>query len=816
MIQKMSRNKAILYLVAILAVIVMIAIWPLGLIRTSYTAKSDENIARESDPISVEYNMTQMFYGTEGELKSVDLYVCNDMAGQIITFRLYDYNHEQIYEQFYTVPQDFIAPGFVNIPVRFDMEQDVEYSFIIEGLTQELYAAYEDRNETTSPANYFMAYGGAIVEDYDLVVRYNYSSPFSTVAVVISWILLIILVGALSVILKKAKDNEIVIKKLLQIVVNPFLVILALGAGYIVVVTKLFGIDTKNNLFVTGGIWMMLAIVAYLINFGEISIPERLDEVLKKIKVGRIVRVIAIATSLWYCYEYMNGLYDIYHAYSTTKLFITLCFVYISTFSKKELINIPNVIWLIVGPIAGYLTYKPYVGVNELDELYRLYGWLIAIGGFVVINLVVSIVLVLKKKIVPAKVDLKFAIPFAVFAVGICVFSNGRSWAWQLVVVCVLLAYRLCLMEDRDTFSKDLCTGIILNFYMMVWFSLRHRPYYFYQYYRYYMGYHTVTVTAYYLSLIMSATWLRLYRAYREAKSIKTMIPKMFTFGMAGAYLVFTMSRTGFWAVGCMIVFALIVATIVYVERNKARDVIRMILIMVFAVVYMFPVTFFLTDIMPRISNDPITFDYEYRDFTFYKGMPYADSDYMTIEQFCSEFSRKVFGIDISEKIVQFEIEDPFLIKAYAAEDSIEGDYEEEQTGEEEDVTDMSNGRIDIFKSYISVWNITGHEEMGAMLPDGEIAVHAHNSFLQVAHDHGIIVGIYFVLFIGYVIILSIVRAYKNRQDIYRFFCPIVVVCFCMASMVEWIMHLCNPFGLSIFLAMLPLIIKETDNEKNN
>ena len=65
-------------------------------------------------------------------------------------------------------------------------------------------------------------------------------------------------------------------------------------------------------------------------------------------------------------------------------------------------------------------------------------------------------------------------------------------------------------------------------------------------------------------------------------------------------------------------------------------------------------------------------------------------------------------------------------------------------------------------------------------------------------------------------IILSIVRACKNKQDIYRFCCPVVIVCFCMASMVEWIMHLCNPFGLSIFLAMMPLIIKETDNEKSN
>ena len=152
-----SIKKAISYLSIALSIIVFVLIWPLKLIRTDYTAKSDEIMVRESDPISVEYNMAQMFDGIGGELKSVDLYVCNDMAGQIMTFRMYNADHEQIFERFVSVDETFIAPGFINIPVRYDMEQGKEYSFIIEGLTSDLYAAYEDRNTTTSPVNYFMA-----------------------------------------------------------------------------------------------------------------------------------------------------------------------------------------------------------------------------------------------------------------------------------------------------------------------------------------------------------------------------------------------------------------------------------------------------------------------------------------------------------------------------------------------------------------------------------------------------------------------------------------------------------------------------------
>ncbi len=807
-----SIKKAISYLSIALSIIVFALIWPLKLIRTDYTAKSDEIMERESDPISVEYNMAQMFDGIGGELKSVDLYVCNDMAGQIMTFRMYNADHEQIFERFVSVDETFIAPGFINIPIRFDMEQGKEYSFIIEGLTTELYAAYEDRNTTTSPVNYFMAYGGAEVPEYDLIVRYNYSKPFSLLQVIVSAIVLIFLCTGMIFALRKCKDKQIILRRVFQWTLNPVFVISALLAFYIIMIKRLFGFDTKNNAFLTMGIWMLIFIGIFIVNWGKINLPDEIKKVFKFNKVCHILRIISIATLLWYCYEYMNGLYNIDHYYSISKMVIVFAFLLIFTFSKKEILIIPNAVWLIAGPILGYLYYRPQIGVNEMEELYRLNGWVIAIGGFVVINLIYSVIRIIKKDVKLPKLNLFFAIPFAVFAIGICILSNTRNWPYLLVGICLLLAYRLAFMEDRARFSEELCTAIVLNFYMMVFFSLIHRPYYFYQYYRYNMGYHTVTVTAYYLALIVCASWMRLYASIKESLDIKNIFSKVFTFGMTMSYLIFTMSRTGFLSVGVTIVFALILATAVYEKKESIKKAGKYVAVMAVAVIYMFPVTFFLTDIVPRISNDPIVFEYEVRDFTFHEGMPYADVNYMTIEQFISEFGKKVFNID-PDKNAMITIPDPFVIKAYAS----ETEESDEGTSDEEDVTDMSNGRFDIFKSYIAVWNMWGHEDMEAPLPNGEMAIHAHNSFLQVAHDHGIIFGIYFVLFIGYVVILSMIGAVKEKRDPYAMFCPIIIVCFSMASLVEWIMHPCNPFGIAIFLAMMPLIYKDSlKDEKSN
>ena len=63
------------------------------------------------------------------------------------------------------------------------------------------------------------------------------------------------------------------------------------------------------------------------------------------------------------------------------------------------------------------------------------------------------------------------------------------------------------------------------------------------------------------------------------------------------------------------------------------------------------------------------------------------------------------------------------------------------------DAEDFSNGRLEIFRVVYGNrhWNATGHTEMGVLLPDGSISVHAHNTYLQVIHDHALIVGIYFL-----------------------------------------------------------------------
>ena len=241
------------------------------------------------------------------------------------------------------------------------------------------------------------------------------------------------------------------------------------------------------------------------------------------------------------------------------------------------------------------------------------------------------------------------------------------------------------------------------------------------------------------------------------------------------------------------------------------------------------PVTFSVQRNVPILASDPFLYEIEYSMYCpedVMRGRNLDSKNFMRVGRFIDVFAEKIFGIpegtfDIYGEIEEYQRTHPKQNTAKAEEESGLDVYlvasadgmPQELSQEAEEIpedNDYTNGRLDIFRSYIEQLNMTGHEEMGAVLKNGEIATHAHNIYLQVAYDHGIFVGILFVL-VGIATFIKSCLYYHKKKDkiTYAALPAVVSMAVAVAGMVEWIFSLSNPCTLVLMLVITPLIFHE-------
>ena len=133
---------------------------------------------------------------------------------------------------------------------------------------------------------------------------------------------------------------------------------------------------------------------------------------------------------------------------------------------------------------------------------------------------------------------------------------------------------------------------------------------------------------------------------------------------------------------------------------------------------------------------------------------------------------------------------------------------QESETYIEDKLDTYASGRIEIFKMYIEYLNMKGHDKMDITMPDGTVkGGHAHNTYIQAAYDHGIPVGIVFVIFIVCTLVKSAVYYKKRKYDKTCSLFPFaLLITFATAGMTEWIFHPCNPLAFGLLLSLAPLL----------
>ena len=186
------------------------------------------------------------------------------------------------------------------------------------------------------------------------------------------------------------------------------------------------------------------------------------------------------------------------------------------TYQFKDLFHLINLAYGVIAGIVGYQYYRQAMAAlqepEELDiPVIRLTVWVGILTGFVLIG---TIRFALRRQI--RGFSLWYSLLVGGFFALIIWYRNTRGWPIYLVCAFTLFYLNMAAWKKKEALLRNLCNGILLHFGAMVIYCLLHRPYMFFQYYRYPFIFHTVTISAVYLALVVCAALVKFLDVYRR------------------------------------------------------------------------------------------------------------------------------------------------------------------------------------------------------------------------------------------------------------------------------------------------------------
>lgn len=836
--RKIRAHRAITYIVLFYLAAACFLLGPGGVL------KKDRLVAGNEAPLGIasvklEQQVQQVFIAEGTCLKYLDLYLANDDAGwNKYHLRFYNDQNELLIDRDFMVLGKEEYPGFFRIPLSVETEPGRVYFWQLQGLagSRQLDLAYENTGETglTCLGNYYVLQNGESVmqEAQNIVMRLVYTDSPSTkkMAVLYAGLILSAAVLIAAAEYMGAKRQKLKKKVSLQTVaaltVGPALLAAVLYLICLIFVQNRFG-EEKADKFVYGlGIGLASAYFCWVIFAKRRKKHAKPAAELVRCHGMDWLQSAAFAGVLWGCIHYMNALYQIWQDLAYREVLVWSALVLVTMGTARELFNRRNAVWMLgSGAVGtGYYLYRKAQMTGETSELALSLvrdDVLVVIAAGLVAAVLIGKLFAFRKRCraldrsaaEEIRANLKqvnrfYAVLLLVFLVMLVAFRNTRGWTVYLAVVFGLFYLFYLGWENKGRLLANFGSGVMLNFALACVFTFARRPYRAWIYNRYNFVFHTVTITATYLTLVVCVMTVRLLIKLKEGKRLPEMWGTLLLYGFSVSFLFFTLSRTGYLAVIVMTAVVVPFATF-FCYRQGVRSFLKHVLCMGLTVLLSLPVVYTGVRILPAIYNDPYIYEVEESATSIRKDEPEDSKNYMSVSNFMDVMKDKLFAEASMDRedartlmlcmARRFYGDGSLYVMPRTVYVASEADFD---AGE-----DFSNGRFEIYRCYMDAWNLTGHEEMGVPLPDGSVSVHAHNTYLQVIHDHGLITGAMYLLLGAVSVCLMFLFAVKKiREDAWAVLPLAVFIGFAVASLVEWLFHPCNPMGFSTMVIFAPLL----------
>ena len=838
------RNTSIQIFFVTLAFIVILG-YPVKMQKEYFYSKQE---AFDITP-HMDFN-AKLFYSKDKKLQKV--YFSHDHIYQIklymncstyeyarsekVIFGLYDENFSCIYTE--KCDTDMIEDaGYLIVSPDLDVLMDRAYYYemlVPEEIRALLFLPTASRSALAQEENSSLFIDGIVNDELCLVADFSYSRVRSVYEIAMRCLAAVAAVIAayiftmcfLVIYDSRLSEYDFEIKKYFRYAASAVICMAAIFAFVYLVALNKFGGSRLLRLFfaaavLVGGLWLLALVwLPYLCpkekKASSLSLGMQISIIWRN-----YIQTVSFALLFYALCKYVNADRELHHIVNTRWALIFMAIALLMMYNEKQFLNILSFIWLGISIVCSCF-YCGRAGLegNELLAAKLTCGVVIAWG-----LLLINILLQLKPRLIAEALrkiklrQLAYGALWIAFAVLMYIYRFEKTWIFTAVLPFAAVLFMRFDEDKRNRFIRNFTDGILLNFGLVTFFCLMHRPYHYWMLIRYGGMFHTVACTGMYLSVVLGAAVARLYGKLWENKGrIVCCFNEFLMTAVVIGYIILTMSRTAFLT--SAVTIALVMIIIAFTYKKKLKKTLLEAGIILVSSILCFPLVFSAVRIIPSVVADPVTYDLERYDNRTTIGFwdPMDSDKYMTVERFFSVLLGR-FGhaqaVEDSEAsninvigcsdLIAYEgkyfkdlgilyFDDGNDLAADSNADRIDGD--------------VSNGRFAIFKDYFSELALGGHPNMSPLDEGGNAKYnHAHNSYLQVAYNFGEIAGGIFIIICIFALLLSVRLVYVKGREYSAYIAPVALVAiFGFISLTEWAFHPCIPAGFC-FLMMQPLLM---------
>ena len=475
----------------------------------------------------------------------------------------------------------------------------------------------------------------------------------------------------------------------------------------------------------------------------------------------------------------------------------------------KKWISLPVIIWIPVWYVFTHFAYERHWIADtcnyEFVDVIRYGKLVILIWGAALIANLFTIPKVINRE--SLLLDLRkpshiIRLLWLIWIILLAIFNPGYGYTAFIVMGYSLFFYVQTDAETRYALRNAFFAGTIFSFAFVSARSVLQRPF---DTERYQLYFQNENAAGEYLASVCAVLFCRLEMLWHADEGddillINGIIPgfKWLKRGRGvkiAAYVFYYMliiwdmilvvlnyTRTTILAMGAAF-FTVFVIDMIR-SRKKIFVILRYLAIPFLTLVLLYP-GFLLVRYMPSKFDDPYFYTWEYDpESKVVQGDPAESPKYTEF----TDLLRIVFGK--WGILIDFDGDGTAVTHDGSAQtETIEIDHK-----------DVSNGRSTIWKAYIPKISFSAHYPGNIDLEDGTLIYHAHNTYLQIAYQYGILAGAFLFLLSAASVIVALILYFKEGEKkgylSYPLFTAIMVS---LGMMTEWMGH---PSYI-IFVAMI-------------